>query len=102
MSYAKRTDANHAEIRDALRKAGYPVLDLSGCGMGIPDLSVLVDANRKISIFLEVKDGSKPPSARKLTDAEVKFSEFNGWNTAVVTSFEDAVKAIEEYKQLIR
>ena len=25
--HAKRTDANHADIRDGLRKAGYTVLD---------------------------------------------------------------------------
>ena len=37
---ARRTDSNHAEIRDGLRQAGADVTDLSGIGGGIPDLIV--------------------------------------------------------------
>jgi hypothetical protein len=33
--WARRTDQNHAEIRDAMRKAGAEVEDLSGSGRGM-------------------------------------------------------------------
>jgi hypothetical protein len=97
MRHARRTDANHAEIRDGLRAAGYPVLDLSGCGLGVPDLSVLVGERK--SIFLEVKDGAKPASAQKLTDAEETWFKFNGHNSRVVTSLEMALQVVKEAEQ---
>lgn len=36
--YAKKTDANHADIRDGLKALGWEVLDTSGIGQGVPDL----------------------------------------------------------------
>lgn len=92
--YAKRVDDNHAEIRDGLRAAGYPVLDLSGCGNGIPDLSVLIAPG--VSLFLEVKDGKKAKSAQKLTEKEVAFIEHWAKHTRVVNSLEAALEAIRE------
>lgn len=68
--YARRVDANHAEIAKALRAAGACVVDTSHFGEGIPDLWV---ATEKFVGWLEIKDGTKSPSARKLTDAEERF-----------------------------
>ena len=70
MSYARRVDANHADIATALREGGAVVVDTSHFGQGIPDLWVTSHA---FTGWLEIKDGSKPPSARKLTPAEEKF-----------------------------
>lgn len=94
MRFAKRTDDNHAEIRDGLRAAGYPVLDLSGCGNGIPDLSVLIAPG--VSLFLEVKDGNKAKSAQKLTEKEEAFMEHWKQHTRVVNSLEAALRVITE------
>ena len=70
MSFARRVDANHAEIAKALRSAGAIVVDTSHIGGGIPDLWV---SSNSFTGWLEIKDGAKSPSARKLTLAEEKF-----------------------------
>lgn len=62
--YAARTDGNHAEIRQAFRALGAYVLDTSHVGGGFPDLIV---GTRGRWLMVEIKDGSKPPSRRKLT-----------------------------------
>lgn len=38
MRYAKRRDTNHADIVNALRKAGFEVIDFASAGHDIPDL----------------------------------------------------------------
>ena len=70
MRRARRVDANHAEIIAAFRKLGCSVLDMSGLGDGAPDICVGFGG---IQIMCELKDGTKPPSARKLTKAEEEF-----------------------------
>jgi hypothetical protein len=65
----KRTDGNHAAIRDELRKVpGAFVLDVHA----FPDIGcdLLVYFGGEC-IHVEVKDGTKPPSARRLTDNEL-------------------------------
>lgn len=56
-------------------------------GKGLADLLVL-NPRRKL-ILLEVKDGSKPPSKRKLTADQVKFH--GAWPVVVVTSPAQAI-----------
>jgi hypothetical protein len=94
--HARRTDANHSDVRDGLRKAGYDVLDLSDCGNGVPDLVVSRKDFRLPPVFLEVKDGKKPPSARKLTEAEEKWLRYCGEITHTVTSLEEALEVLNE------
>lgn len=72
MRRAARTDANHAEIRDALRKAGVRVEDCSHVGNGFADLVGFFHGH---TTLLECKDGNKPPSARKLTPDQERFHE---------------------------
>ena len=57
---AKRTDANLTPIIEAFRKLGCSV-DVTN---DLWDLTVGLGGQ---TILIEVKDGSKPPSARKLT-----------------------------------
>lgn len=38
MRYAKRRDTNHADIVNALRQAGFEVIDFASAGHDIPDL----------------------------------------------------------------
>lgn len=67
---AHRQDANHAAIKAYLEKAGCAVIDLSPLGKGIPDLAVFIAS---VGVLVEIKDGSKPPSARRLSPDEEKF-----------------------------
>ena len=81
----KRTDDNHAEIVAALRSLGWDVYDCSAFGNGFPDTLVRKGVRQR---FVEIKDGSKAPSRRRLTDAERAFARrFSVW---VVESVADA------------
>lgn len=91
MRRAARTDANHREIVDALRKVGASVADTSGVGGGFPDLVVGV---RGITFLLEVKDGSKPPSARKLTEDQAEFARMWRGHWVCVSSVDEAIKEV--------
>ncbi|HEU4982054.1 MAG TPA: hypothetical protein VFT88_05175 [Acidobacteriaceae bacterium] len=93
--YAARVDANHAEIVAALEGIGCYVVDCSHVGHGFPDL--LVWWRGRITP-LEVKDGGKPPSARKLTARQVVFHAEAAAKDApvrVVTDVESAIAAMQ-------
>jgi hypothetical protein len=89
MSYARRVDGNHAEIRDGLRAAGYTVLDLSKAACGIPDILALSKCGA--SVFMEIK-----MPGEKLTDAERKFHAIYTGLCCVVFSLEDALDKLEK------
>lgn len=74
----------------ALRKAGCSVASLSAVGEGCPDL--LVGA-RGHNCLLEVKDGSRVPSARKLTPAQEAWHKAWRGKVAVVTTPMEALEA---------
>ena len=93
MRRAKRTDANHAEIRDGLRAMGWEVYDFSGIGGGLPDLGVSVAPG--VPHFLEIKDGGKPLSAQKLTARQEEWHRFAWQMTSKVRNLPEAVKALE-------
>ena len=88
---ARRVDDNQASIVKALRKVGATVQPIHQIGGGCPDLLV---GFRYENYLLELKDGAKPPSARKLTPDE------EGWHKAwfgrvrVVASPQEALEAI--------
>lgn len=88
---AAKKDRNHPEIVKALRDAGCSVLDLGAVGDGCPDLLVRRGVLMKL---LEVKDGKKRPSARALTDDQVKFHREWECCVCVVTSTDEALKAM--------
>jgi hypothetical protein len=93
-----KTDRNHAEIRDAMRKCGAWVIDMSAAGRGIPDLLVV---HRMRNFWVEVKDGEKPPSARRLTPDQVKFHEqakASGMDVYVVTTIDEALALMNDTK----
>lgn len=92
--FAHRTDANQPEIAEAFRKLGCQVAITSGLGDGFPDLVV----GKQLKVLLvEVKDGSKPPSARELTDKEKKFRDAWKGCYAVVESVADAVRVYRTF-----
>lgn len=91
MRRAAKVDDNQREIVLALRAAGCSVLSLASIGRGAPDLLV---GRGNANYALEVKDGKKSPSKRKLTPDEEAFH--SGWrgHLVVVENVEDALKAV--------
>jgi len=70
---ACRVDRNQPEIVEAFRKLGYAVLlihTLKNCA------DIIISRDGKTAV-IEIKDGLKPRSSRKLTDGETKFK--NMW-----------------------
>ncbi len=89
--YAKRVDANHSEIREALKRAGWIVQDMSAVGDGFPDLHARKGSR---GCFIEVKDGAKSPSRRQLTPAQVRVHallQSVGLEVQVIETIEQAV-----------
>lgn len=93
MRRAARTDANHTEIIKAFRRLGFSVADTSKLGKGFPDC--VIGKNLKDAL-IEIKDGSKPPSARALTTDERKFREDWKGRYFVVKDLDD-VQTISHY-----
>ena len=92
MRTSARTDANQDEIVKALRSIGALVISLAAIGKGCPDILV---SWKGVLVLMEIKDGSKPPSQRKLTPMEVDF--FDKWSGSpifVVESVNDAVSIL--------
>jgi hypothetical protein len=86
-----RVDNNQREIVKALRACGASVLSLAALGKGVPDLLVSIGVR---TLMLEIKDGNKPPSARKLTADQQRFHSAWQGKIAVVTSVDEALKAV--------
>jgi hypothetical protein len=68
----KRKDANHNSVVQALEAAGAVCIDCTVAPVLGFDLLIL---HRGKIYITEVKDGSKPASARKLTDGEAARKE---------------------------
>ena len=88
MRRAAAVDANQSEIVKALRGIGATVALTHRIGEGFPDVCV---GWRGRNILMEIKDGSKPPSARKLTSSEAEWH--SGWKgqVVIVESVDDAL-----------
>jgi len=93
MRRAAKVDANQTGIVLALRDHRCDVLSLAAVGNGCPDLLVWSPWTRSLHL-LEVKDGAKPPSARKLTPDQVEFHAKWGGPISVVTSVEEALRSV--------
>lgn len=88
-----RTDSNHAEIVEALRRAGCTVQSLAAIGDGTPDLLVGYDGR---NLLVEVKDGAKSPSRRRLTPDERTWHAAWAGQVAVASTIDEALAVIRE------
>lgn len=95
MRRAARVDANQEQVVSALRACGAYVRIVTQ-GDGLPDLLV---GYRGYTLLLEVKDGRKPPSARKLTEAEEKF--FQEWQGGLLAKVESVDEALDILKRCV-
>ncbi len=91
MRYARKVDDNQSDIVKALEQIGVGVVKTSALG----EFCDLVTAYRGIWRLLEVKDGSKPPSRRKLTPAQIQLhnlARVHGCTVHVVETVDDALR----------
>ena len=92
MRRAAKIDANQQQVVSALRAAGATVQSLAAVGKGVPDL--LVGFQNK-TLLMEVKDGSKPPSARESTEDQLIWhGAWRGGPLSVVDGPEAALRAL--------
>lgn len=92
MRRAAKVDENQAEIVGAFRKLGASVLLLHGVGMGCPDILV---GYRGRNYLIEIKDGKKPPSKRKLTSWQEDWHADWRGQVDVIQSVDEAVAFIK-------
>jgi len=88
---AAKVDDNQTEIVAALRKIGATVQPLHAVGQGCPDILV---GWRGMNTILEIKDGKKPPSARKLTEDQERWHAAWRGQVTVVETVEQAIEAV--------
>ena len=86
--YAAAVDENQPAVVKLFRKLGWSVQVLSTVGGGVPDIIV---GKNQVNLFVEIKDGNKPPSARKLTTAQVKWHKEWRGNVHIVISEDDVL-----------
>lgn len=94
MRRAAKVDSNQSEIVAALRKRGAVVLITSQLKNAF---DILVGYKGQLFI-VEIKDGKLPPSARKLTDGEIRCKELFesvGVSYNVIKSVDEALQLIE-------
>ena len=92
MRRASRVDANQADIVKAARKLGATVRIVSSLSDGGGDLILGV---RGVNLLVEVKDGNRAPSERRLTPKEAEFHAAWRGQIAVVESVDDLVRLIQ-------
>jgi Holliday junction resolvase len=92
MRRASRIDANQDQIVNVLRAYGATVQSLATVGNGCPDL--LVGYQGK-TLLMEIKDGNKMPSKKKLNDLQTNWhANWRGGALALVDSPESALRMI--------
>lgn len=90
--YGRNKDGNHAAIVRALRSCGASVSAIESAEAGVPDLLVGIFG---LTELVEVKDGSKSPSASRLSEDQVKWhSSWKGRPVRVVRSVDEAVQLV--------
>jgi|SRR5688572_7242192 len=87
----RKPDGNHAQVRDGLKAIpGMVVQDTTQTG---GPLDLLCSYKGRLR-FIEIKDGSLPPSARELTDKEYEFISRFPEHCAIALCLDDALRAM--------
>lgn len=96
MTYARKIDSNHGVIVQTFREMGCSIRSLAGVGEGVPDLLIGCSG---YNLLVEVKDGSKPPSKRKLTTDQVTFKEMWRGSILYVDKVDDVVTIVNAMRK---
>lgn len=91
---ARRADANQPEIVKAFRSLGYTVQHTHTIGEGFVDIVV---GKRGRNFLVEIKDGSKPPSQRRLTPDEDRFHATWKGQVGIASSTGDVARLDAEW-----
>ena len=91
MRHLARRDTNHQEIVKAAQAVGASVVDLANIGSGCPDILV---GFRGVNYLVEIKDGSKAPSRRRLTPDERAFHKTWEGQVAVCAGVDDLLRVL--------
>ena len=96
--HSAKVDDNQPEIVALLRKLGAGVFLVHR----LKNFCDIMVVHQGITVAVEIKDGSKPPSARKITTGEDKFSQdwmsHGGW-WAKIETLDDARGLIVSMEQ---
>lgn len=88
MRKAAKKDNNHNSIAELFRKLGWSWFDTHQLGHGFPDG---VAGKHGVNILVEIKDGSLPPSKRKLTDDEKDFHDLWRGDVRIIKSSDEVI-----------
>jgi hypothetical protein len=89
----KRTDANHKKIIDAIRKIpSLSVFSTHMVGKGFPDIVI---GYHGVNYLVEIKDGEKSKSRKKLTEDEIKFHQSWFGQIIVCECVEDVLRLLK-------
>lgn len=94
MSYIRRTDANHGELKGHFERMGCSVLDLFRVGHGCPDMLVALHG---FSVLVEAKvqDG-------KLTPEQIRFHREWKGEICQATTLDDCLAIVGRLKAKMR
>ena len=99
--HIRKVDKNQGEVVRAFRASGFSVAITSSLGAGFPDCVIGINLGgkdgipRRYTALIEIKDGSKPLSAQKLTPDEVKFKDSWQGNYHIIRSVEDVAALLD-------
>ena len=89
----KRTDSNHKEIIDCCRKIpSISVFSTHMVGKGFPDIVI---GYKGLNYLVEIKDGKKSKSQKKLTDDEISFHELWKGQIIVAENINDIMRMLK-------
>ena len=91
---AAKTDDNQKEVVRLFRKLGWYVLIVSQ----LKNCCDIIVSKNGYTYAIEIKDGTKPPSARKLSPGEQKFKDEWQGEWRLVESNHDVLNLNEEIK----
>jgi len=91
MRRRSRTDSNQPAIVKIFRSLGCSVQHLHTVGQGCPDILV---GKLGVNLMVEIKDGSRGPSDRKLTIDEMNWHKEWSGQVCVIESDQDAIDLI--------
>ncbi len=85
---AAKVDDNQKEIVALFRRLGWTVLIISQ----LKNCADIIASKNGRTVTVEIKDGNKPPSQRKLSEGEVKFRDAWQGEYALVICNDDVIE----------
>lgn len=89
-----KVDSNQSEIVNKFRELGWSVAHTHQLKNFC---DIVVAKNKNTTILIEIKDGNKAPSQRKLTKGEQEFMDSWKGDYRIVLSIEDVNRINEEF-----